>query len=136
MWGNIIHLGSFKGKKNVVLSFFPKCFTGQCATHMSSLEADIKGFKAADTLVYGVSVDYPDIQLAFASSRGLTFPLIPDIGRNLCVLYGDADGVTQWAHRRTILIDKAGIVRYIWGTVNVQTHGVDILAKMAELKIK
>ncbi|MDQ3812693.1 MAG: hypothetical protein M3347_01930 [Armatimonadota bacterium] len=71
-------------------------------------------------------------QIAFAASLGIDFPMIPDTGRNVTVLYNDLRPDTL-AERMSVLIDKDGIVRLIDKSVNVRTHGPDILARMREL---
>jgi peroxiredoxin len=74
-------------------------------------------------------------QIAFAQSLELHFPLLPDTGRNLSLLYGTVDNPQQSARRWSYLIDKDGILRFVDKEVQprVRTHGSDILAKMREL---
>ncbi len=61
--------------------------------------------------------------------------MIPDTGRNVCLLYGTVEHIEQVAQRWTFLIDKEGILRYIDKDVQarVTSHGPDSLAKMREL---
>lgn len=76
-------------------------------------------------------------QLAFARQLSLTFPLIPDVGKNLSMLYESALSPDQPAPGRlTVLIDRDGIVRFIDRAVQVRTHGPDMLLKMRELGMK
>ncbi len=76
-------------------------------------------------------------QLAFARQLGLTFPLIPDVGKNLSMLYGSALSADQPAPARmSVLIDRDGIVRFVDRAVQVRTHGPDMLLKMRELGMK
>lgn len=134
--GNLHKLTDFSGKKYLLLTFFPKCFTGGCAGQLSSLRDNQASFDAADTQILAVSVDPADGdmgQKAFAAHLGLQFPVIPDTQRTLCLLYGAVQDKTEIAARRSILIDKAGIVRWIDTNINVQTHGADMLAKLREL---
>jgi peroxiredoxin len=133
MNGKTVRLSDFKGKKNLLLTFFPKCFTGGCQNHLSSLRDHKAEFDAADTAILAVSIDPADVQIAFAAQWSLPFPLIPDTGRNLSLLYGAAVNTEQLADRQSVLIDKNGIVRLVDRQVNVSTHGHDILEKMREL---
>ena len=75
------------------------------------------------------------MQIAFAQSLGLDFPLVPDTGRNLSILFGAARNVTQPSARMSVFIDKQGIVRFIDKQVNVGTHGADVLARLREMKL-
>jgi peroxiredoxin (alkyl hydroperoxide reductase subunit C) len=136
MNGKIWKLSDLKGKKNLLLTFFPKCFTGGCANHLSSLRDHQAEFDAANTQILAVSVDPAEGekgQKAFAAQWRFTFPLLPDTKRELTRLYGATQDDKQLAARMSVLIDKAGIVRWIDTDVHVSTHGVDVLAKMREL---
>ena len=135
MSGKTWKLSELKGK-NVLLTFFPKCFTGGCANHLSSLRDHQQEFDAADTQILAVSVDAADGdkgQLAFAKQWGFTFPLIPDTSRQLGKQFGVIQNDDELAARMSILIDKQGVVRWIDANVHVQTHGTDVLNKIGEL---
>ena len=57
MNGKTWKLSELKGKKNLLLTFFPKCFTGDCANHLSGLRDVYPQLQAADVEVLAVSVD-------------------------------------------------------------------------------
>jgi peroxiredoxin Q/BCP len=136
MHGQVRRLADLRGRKNLLLTFFPKCFTGGCANHLSSLGTENLAFLTAETEIWAVSVDPAEGekgQIAFAAKLDVDFPLLPDTGRNLCILYGATQNREQKARRMSVLIDKNGIVRFVDYNVNVRTHGPDVLAKMREL---
>lgn len=129
-------LSSLRGRKNLVLTFFPKCFTGKCKSHLSSLRDNYGAFQLADTEVWAVSVDAAggeQGQKAFAESLGISFPFLPDEGRNLCFLFDAVQTPTDLAKRQSVLIDKEGIVRWIDREVAPITHGEDVLARLKTL---
>lgn len=129
-------LSSLRGRKNLVLTFFPRCFTGRCKTHLSSLRDSFGAFQLADTEVWAVSVDAAGGgkgQKAFAQSLQLPFPMLPDEGRNLCFLFDAVQTPTDLAKRQSVLIDKDGIVRFIDREVAPEAHGDDLLGHMKEL---
>ncbi len=112
-----ITLSSFRGKKNVVLFFYPLDFTFVCPTELHAFQEKLKEFKAKNTEVLAVSVDSKFSHLAWLNTSredggidGVTYPVISDIhktiSRDFDVLH--EDGV---ALRATFLIDKQGIVR-------------------------
>jgi peroxiredoxin 2/4 len=112
-----ITLSSFRGKKNVVLFFYPLDFTFVCPTELHAFQEKLKEFKAKNTEVLAVSVDSKFSHLAWLNTshedggiEGVTYPVISDIhktiSRDFDVLH--EDGV---ALRATFLIDKKGIVR-------------------------
>ena len=136
MNGRVRRLSELRGQKNLLLTFFPKCFTGGCANHLTSLQENLPAFAAADTEIWAVSVDSSEGksgQREFARLLGLQFPLIPDTGRNLSILFDAARRPYNTAWRRTMLIDKDGFLRFIDKQVNVLTQGSDTLTKLREL---
>ena len=130
MNGQERRLSDLRGKKSLLLSFFPKCFTGGCANHMASLDGQWETFARSDIEVLGVSIDPADVQREFAARWKLRFALVPDTGRQLCFLYDAATSVDDLATRQTVFIDKAGIVRWIDKSVNVASHGRDVVEQL------
>lgn len=125
-----------KGKKYLLLTFFPKCFTGTCAKQLESLRNSQPELDANDIAVWGVSVDPAEGekgQRAFAQFLKLPFPLLPDTRRNLSILYSAAQSPNQTSSRMSVLIDKQGVVRWIDKQINPTTHGADVVAKVREL---
>jgi peroxiredoxin len=133
--GVMRRLSDLKGKKNLLLTFFPKCFTGGCAGQLASLQRELPNFAQSETEVWAVSTDAADDQAAFAAKLGLQFPLLPDTDRKLSILYGAAQTADDLAARQSVFIDKSGVVRWIDTDVHVETHGADVLAKMREFGV-
>ncbi|HEX8835264.1 MAG TPA: peroxiredoxin family protein, partial [Abditibacteriaceae bacterium] len=136
--GKTWRLSDLRGEKNLLLTFFPKCFTGGCANHLSSLRDRQLDFDAADTQIIAISVDPAEGekgQLAFAKRWQLGFPLVPDTKRELSLLYGAVQNHGQLSARMSVLIDKNGVVRLVDTNVMVRSHGGDILDKMQEIGI-
>jgi peroxiredoxin len=126
-------LSDLQGRSNLLLTFFPKCFTGGCISHLSSLQRELSALADANTEVWAVSVDPAEGakgQRAFAASLGINFPLIPDTGRNLSILFGAANSPNQFAARMSVFIDKKGVIRWIDKQINVKTYGPDVLRKI------
>jgi peroxiredoxin len=134
--GRTWRLSDQRNKRNVLLTFFPKCFTGGCANHLSSLRDRQAEFDAAETEIVAVSVDPAGGergQLAFAQQWQLNFPMVPDTQRRLSKLYGAVRNDKQLAARMSVLIDKQGIVRFVDTNVNVAMHGADMIARIREM---
>lgn len=75
---------------------------------------------AADTIVFGISVDSPYANAAFAKQIGVTFPLLSDMKTQVMLDYGImmrpkqvGNYEYQWAQRTTFVIDKNGIIQHI-----------------------
>ena len=115
--GDRVDLGEFKGKKHVLLAFFPGAFTGGCASEMANLNQAIKQFEDLDTQVIGMSLDSQFALRAFSNSLGiLKFPLVTDFNPKgeVSRAYGIWTGEGDRGHnvRATFLIDKEGIIRF------------------------
>ncbi len=126
-----------KNRKYLLLTFFPKCFTGTCAKQLESLRDAQSELQAAEVKVWAVSVDAAEGekgQRAFAKQLSLRFPFLPDTGRQLSILYGAALSPNQVSSRMSVLIDKQGVVRWIDKQINPTTHGADVAQKAGELK--
>jgi peroxiredoxin (alkyl hydroperoxide reductase subunit C) len=113
-----IQLSSFKGKKYVVLMFYPLDFTFVCPTELHSFQERLADFKARNVEVIGCSIDSKFSHHAWLSTpkkqggiEGVQYPILSDIHRTIARDYDvlSPDGV---AYRGLFLIDKEGIVRH------------------------
>lgn len=83
---------------------------------MPDFEANLDGFKQADTQVLGVSVDSRFSQENWAISLGgISFPLLADFHPKGAVaarygLYQEDKGIIS---RSTVLVDQQGVVRWV-----------------------
>jgi mycoredoxin-dependent peroxiredoxin len=116
--GNKVSLASFKGKKNVVLLFYPFSFTGTCTGELCAMRDDLAAFQNDNVQVLAVSCDSMFTQRIFAEKEGYEFPVLADFWPHGAVAksYGIFDDVRGCSLRGTYVIDKEGIVR--WQIVN------------------
>jgi peroxiredoxin Q/BCP len=122
-----------KGRRHLLLTFFPRCFTGNCASQLTSLRDSYTALQKAGVEVWAVSTDPadgPQGQRAFSKHFKLPFPLLPDTGRKISLAYGAVQSKDQVAARMSVFIDKNGIVRWIDKQINPRTHGADVLARV------
>jgi peroxiredoxin len=74
---------------------------------------------ASDTVVFGISIDSPAANAAFAKQINVTFPLLSDMNRKVLTEYGimkkyDVKGDQyEWAQRTTIVVDKDGKIQHV-----------------------
>jgi peroxiredoxin len=112
-----VTLSDYKGKKNVLLLFFPQAFTGTCTKELCSTRDNIALYNQTDAQVFGISVDSVFTLAKYKEEQHLNFPLLSDFNKNVSTDYGalydtfvfDMRGVSK---RSAFVIDKAGIVRY------------------------
>lgn len=130
--GHQVSLQSLRGQ-NLVLTFFPHCFTGGCESHLSTLRDAYAALAEQGTRVVAVSTDDAPTVAAFAKQLKLPFPVVSDPQRKIALAYGAVQDATQAPSRLTLLIDKNGIVRWIDTDVQVKSHGAEVLAKVQQL---
>ena len=80
------NLADHRGQ-TVVLAFFPGAFTGVCTTEMCSFRDRADAFNAISATVYGISVDPPFCQKAWADQNNLNFTLLSDFNRTAVNAY-------------------------------------------------
>ena len=113
-----VTLSNYRGKKNVLLFFYPLDFTFVCPTELHAFQEKLSQFKAKNTEVLAVSVDSKFSHLAWLKTskdeggiEGVSYPVISDIHKSIARDYDvlHDDGV---ALRASFLIDKKGVVRH------------------------
>ena len=116
--GEAVKLSDFRGKKNVVLVFYPFAFTGVCTGELCALEKELPRLQNDDVQVLAVSNDSPFTLRVFAERENLAYPLLSDFWPHGAVstTYGVFDDEKGCAVRGTFVIDKEGVVR--WTVVN------------------
>lgn len=129
---------NLRNRKILILTFFPRCFTFNCANQLSSFRDSYGEYQRNGAEVWGISVDKAGGshgQRAFAAHLKIPFPLIPDPDRKICLAYGAVQAPDQMATRMTVIIDRDGIVRDIDRQITPRTQGPDVLAKLRALKL-
>jgi len=78
------------------------------------LQARVADFERVDAQVLGISVDsVPCHEAWVASLGGISYPLLSDFHRRVCARYGLLRKPHNIARRAVVIVDKAGIIRYI-----------------------
>ncbi len=115
---NPFTLSDLRGKKNVVLLFFPGAFTSVCTTELNTVNNDLDAY-GSDTQVVGISTDSPFSLAEFRKVHGFRFPLLSDHDAEVSAAYGakyDHDftpmKLDRIAKRAAFVIDRDGVVRY------------------------
>jgi peroxiredoxin Q/BCP len=130
--GKKIRLGDYRDKKTVALYFYPKDYTGGCTKEACSLRDGMNDLEKLDVQVLGVSTDSVKSHEGFKEKHGLNFPLLSDKNKDIIKSYGVVSDSGS-ARRETFLIDKSGVIRYIWTKVNTAEHADAIAEKVKEL---
>ncbi|MGA7990963.1 MAG: peroxiredoxin [Thermoanaerobaculia bacterium] len=115
-------LSDYKGKW-VVLFFYPLDFTFVCPTEILAFSDRLGEFKKLGAEVLGASVDSKYSHLAWTEKRreeggvkGLAYPLLEDLGKELAEEYGVLAEDGKVALRGLFVIDPDGVVQH--ATIN------------------
>ena len=129
--GKPVKLSSFKGKKNVILYFYPKDMTPGCTTEACDFRDQFKKFK--NTVILGISVDPPERHQKFINKYDLPFELIADENKKVANKYGVWQEKKLYGKtfmgivRSTFIIDKKGVLRKVFPKVKVKGHVDEVL---------
>ena len=144
--GKTYQLSDFKGKKAVVVAWFPKAFTQGCTIECKSLAEKghlIKGYQAT---YFMASVDPLEDNIRFAKATSVKlgettvdkkeadFPMLSDPSKDTAKAYGV---LTErgLANRWTFYIDKDGRIAYIDKAVKPATSAEDMLSRLDDIKV-
>ena len=134
-----IDLSAFKGKKNVVLFFYPRDDTPSCTLEVTDFSDHEEDFLKCDCVVIGVNRDDCFKHAEFRDKHGISIRLLSDADGTVCKQYGvrqakEVDGVKKFGIvRSTFVIDKQGVLRFVLYGVNAKGHALDVLRAVKEL---
>jgi thioredoxin-dependent peroxiredoxin len=125
--GRELKLADFRGKKNVVLYFYPADFTAVCTKETCGFRDSYEDLASKDTEVIGVSVDDDASHRKFAEKYKVPFALVSDPQRALSEKFGATGGlldlVMKKSRRITYVIDKQGVIKGVFqGELSADKH--------------
>jgi peroxiredoxin len=126
-FGERIRLSEFRGKKPVVLVFFPLAFTGTCTGELCELRDNIALFASNGIELMGISVDSKASLRAWAEKEGYDFTLLADFWPHgeVAKQYGVFLEEKGHANRATFLIDVDGVIRASFVTAPGEARSLD-----------
>ena len=135
--GEPISLKQFKGKKTVILYFYPKDETPGCTKEACGLRDLSAEFEQHGTVILGVSTDGIASHQAFATKHKLPFPLLADEDAEVSKRFGVYKQRNLYGkkymgiERTTFVIDKTGRIAQIYPKVKVDGHADALLEFIA-----
>jgi peroxiredoxin Q/BCP len=134
--GETFRLSEFRGKKNVVVYFYPKDFTKGCTAQACSFSDHFSEIASLDAMVIGISPDGEESHRKFAGTHSLRFPLGSDSQRTVLRLYE----ALQFGIRRlrvTYIIDKTGTIRGVaHHEILIEKHWKSVITVLREIEKK
>ena len=110
--GKEISLSDFRGKKNVLLAFFPLAFTGTCTKELVCFTEDFDQFARGHVQILPISVDSVPTLREFKNKLQMKTELLSDFKRDISRAYGVLNDDRFYSNRAYFLIDTEGRVRW------------------------
>ena len=144
-----VNIGKFRGKKHIVLYFYPRDGTPGCTIQATEFSDHEEDFSRNDCVILGVSPDDCLRHAEFRDAIGVSIRLLADPEGRVCERYGvvqhpepatrdhpahvnghgDGDGNASRPSiaRATFIIDKHGTVRHALYGVSPKGHAMHVL---------
>ena len=132
--GDYVSLADYRGKKNVVVYFYPKDFTRGCTAEACEFRDSYEEFTKLGAEVIGISGDDQHSHEAFVKEHKLPFILLSDPDGSVRKSYGVKKTLGLIPGRVSFVIDKHGIVRHVFSSQSRATaHVGEALAVLKSL---
>ncbi|WP_250036211.1 peroxiredoxin [Paractinoplanes maris] len=110
----VVRLTDFRGRKAVLLVFYPFTFTGTCQGELTEIRDNQTDYQNDAVQVLAVSVDSVYAHKVWATQEGFDFPLLADFWPHgeVAQAYDVFHTEGGMANRGTFLIDRDGVIRF------------------------
>jgi peroxiredoxin Q/BCP len=133
--GEDVRLSAYRGKRVVVLYFYPKDETRGCTAEACAFRDNYEVFTEAGAEVIGISSDSVESHEGFAAHHQLPFVLVSDRDGAVRKRYQVPTTLGLLPGRVTYVIDQQGIIRYVFAQqLNVTQHVEKALRIVRELR--
>lgn len=105
-------LSSFRGKKRVLIAFFPLAFTSTCTAELCDMSDDFDQFLDKDVAILPISVDSVPALREFKAKHNMRVDLASDFKRDISRAYGVLIPDRFYAERAYFLVGLDG--RIAW----------------------
>jgi peroxiredoxin len=109
-YGETVKLSDFRGKKPVVLVFYPLSFSGICTGELCEIRDNFAKFDKENVELLAISVDSKFVQKQFAEHEGYKFSVLSDFWPHGAVAqsYGVFLEDNGFSNRATFVINTEG----------------------------
>src|SRR4051812_19659277 len=100
-----VRLSDFRGRRTVLLVFYPLAFTGTCQGELAEVRDNLGEYANDDVQVLTVSVDSVYSHKIWADQEGYQFPMLADFWPHggVAQAYGVFNDVAGFANRGTFV---------------------------------
>ncbi len=133
--GKTYKLSDFRGKKAVVVAWFPKVYTSGCTIECKSLAENGDKIRKFNVAYFMASVDSLEDNKGFAEKEKADFPLLSDPTKATATAYGvlNTNGMSK---RWTFYIGKDGKILGIDKEVQPKSSAEDMVTKLGQYGVE
>jgi peroxiredoxin len=126
-FGATVKLSDFRGKKPVVLVFYPLSFSGICTGELCEIRDNFDKFDKENVELLAISVDSKYVQKQFADHEGYKFSVLADFWPHGAVAqaYGVFLEENGFSNRATFVINTDGELVAKFVTAPGQARSLD-----------
>jgi peroxiredoxin len=126
-YGESVKLSDFRGKKPVVLVFYPLSFSGICTGELCEIRDNFAKFDKENVELLAISVDSKFVQKQFAEHEGYKFSVLADFWPHGAVAqaYGVFLEENGFSNRATFVINTDGELVAKFVTAPGQARSLD-----------
>jgi peroxiredoxin Q/BCP len=129
--GTLFQIKDLLGKKNLVIYFYPKDDSPGCTKQACSFQDQYDVFKKADAEIIGISEQSVKSHKEFSEKHNLNFILLSDVENDVRKQFGVPTNLFGLLPGRvTYIVDKTGIVIYMFNSQTQATKHVDVALKI------
>lgn len=110
--GNRVGLSDFRGRRHLIMVFYPGNDTPGCNRQLSALRDDLEHFAKAGAAVIAVNPAGLASHERYSKKFNLNFPLLSDSKRGVAKAFRALKDNGTSIQRTVYIIDKGGIIQY------------------------
>jgi peroxiredoxin Q/BCP len=132
--GKRVSLSDFRGRRNLVVYFYPRDDTPGCTRESCAFRDHYEALQEAGAEVIGISGDSTRSHEAFAAKHRLPFTLLADRDGSVRRAFRVPSTLGVLPGRVTYVIDKQGVIRHAFNSqLNPAKHVEEALRVLAGL---
>jgi peroxiredoxin Q/BCP len=132
-FGNNFEIRDYIGNP-LVIYFYPKDYTPGCTTQACGFRDQYQDFKDLGAEIIGISSDNIESHTKFKDKYNLPFILLSDENKSIRKMFGvSRDYIGLIDGRTTFIVDKKGIIQFVFDSISAKNHIEKALKIVQEL---
>lgn len=133
-YGRPFSSADLKGKKTMVIYFYPKDDTPGCTKEACGFRDSYEEFKDLGAEVIGISSDSPERHQGFAEKYRLPFILLADTDKKVRKAFKVEKHLLILPGRETYVVDREGKITMVFNSMGASQHIQEALKALKAIK--